>query len=249
VGYLVVGVDGSEQARRALAWALEEAVVRDLELRVVLVYAPGDQTSPYVRSYAFAPEAAAVERFGRRAAPRARSVPQRRGSRRNGSSRPRSRRCALLALEAAVSAGSGESSAGRGSPSRDRARSPRRRGDHARRRRRSPGAGPDPLRRAGRRAHRRLPRSRRVRRTAARLGVPAAGAARAVPGHDRAEPAQLTGPAPVAVLRSTRRWSRSPSRKLRARLELRHLDPLVGGVRLLDPAWADHDRRQPAAWK
>jgi nucleotide-binding universal stress UspA family protein len=63
VGYLVVGVDGSEQARRALAWALEEAAVRDLELRVVLVFAPGDNPSPYVRSYAFAAEAAAVERL------------------------------------------------------------------------------------------------------------------------------------------------------------------------------------------
>jgi nucleotide-binding universal stress UspA family protein len=62
VGYLVVGVDGSEQARRALAWALEEAAVHHLELRVVLVYAPGDETSPYVRSYAFASEAAAVDR-------------------------------------------------------------------------------------------------------------------------------------------------------------------------------------------
>jgi nucleotide-binding universal stress UspA family protein len=63
VGYLVVGVDGSEQARRALAWAFDEAAVRGLELRVVLVYAPGDETSPYVRSYAFASEAAAVERL------------------------------------------------------------------------------------------------------------------------------------------------------------------------------------------
>jgi nucleotide-binding universal stress UspA family protein len=63
VGYLVVGVDGSEQARRALHWALDEAGYRGLELRVVLVYAPGDETSPYVRSYAFTPEAVAVERL------------------------------------------------------------------------------------------------------------------------------------------------------------------------------------------
>jgi nucleotide-binding universal stress UspA family protein len=63
VGYLVVGVDGSEQARRALDWALDEAGYRGLELRVVLVYAPGDDTSPYVRSYAFASEAAAVDRL------------------------------------------------------------------------------------------------------------------------------------------------------------------------------------------
>ncbi len=63
MGYLVVGVDGSEQARRALAWALEEAAVRDVELRVVLVYAPGDEPSPYVRSYAFGSEAAATERL------------------------------------------------------------------------------------------------------------------------------------------------------------------------------------------
>jgi nucleotide-binding universal stress UspA family protein len=61
VGYLVVGVDGSDQARRALAWALEEAAVHHLQLRVVLVYAPGDETSPYVRSYAFASEAAALD--------------------------------------------------------------------------------------------------------------------------------------------------------------------------------------------
>jgi nucleotide-binding universal stress UspA family protein len=63
VGYLVVGVDGSDQARRALGWALEEAAVRDLELRVVLVYAPGDEPSPYVRSYAFGADAAATERL------------------------------------------------------------------------------------------------------------------------------------------------------------------------------------------
>lgn len=63
VGYLVVGVDSSEQARRALVWALEEAAVRSLELRVVLVYAPGDEPSPYVRSSAFAADAAVAERI------------------------------------------------------------------------------------------------------------------------------------------------------------------------------------------
>jgi nucleotide-binding universal stress UspA family protein len=63
VGHLVVGVDGSEQARRALDWALDEAGYRDLELRVVLVYAPGEEIGPYVRSYAFASEVAAAERL------------------------------------------------------------------------------------------------------------------------------------------------------------------------------------------
>lgn len=63
MSYLVVGVDGSEQARRALAWAFEEAALREVELRVVLVYAPGDEPSPYVRSYAFGADAAATERL------------------------------------------------------------------------------------------------------------------------------------------------------------------------------------------
>lgn len=63
MGYLVVGVDGSEQARRALVWAFEEAAMRGVELRVVLVYAPGDEPSPYVRSYAFGADAAATERL------------------------------------------------------------------------------------------------------------------------------------------------------------------------------------------
>jgi nucleotide-binding universal stress UspA family protein len=116
VGYLVVGVDGSEQARRALDWALEEAVVRDLELRVVLVYAPGDQTSPYVRSYAFTPETAATERFA--------DEGQRSREERASAARQQAERLVAAEVEAvraaraggvAVSAGSGESSAGRGS--------------------------------------------------------------------------------------------------------------------------------------
>jgi nucleotide-binding universal stress UspA family protein len=61
VSDLVVGVDGSEQARRALAWAVEEAAAHGVELRAVFVYPPGDETSPYVRSYAFIPDAAAAD--------------------------------------------------------------------------------------------------------------------------------------------------------------------------------------------
>jgi nucleotide-binding universal stress UspA family protein len=40
---IVVGFDGSTQAERALAWALEEARLRDADLEVVHVYRPPDQ--------------------------------------------------------------------------------------------------------------------------------------------------------------------------------------------------------------
>jgi nucleotide-binding universal stress UspA family protein len=61
VSHLVVGVDGSEQARRALAWAIDEAAAHGVELRAIFVYPPGDETSPYVRSYAFTTDAAAAD--------------------------------------------------------------------------------------------------------------------------------------------------------------------------------------------
>jgi nucleotide-binding universal stress UspA family protein len=54
VSHLVVGVDGSPQARRALLWAIDEARLRAVELWVVFAYPPGDDPSPYLRSYAFA---------------------------------------------------------------------------------------------------------------------------------------------------------------------------------------------------
>ena len=37
-GRVVVGVDGSERSRRALAWAAEEAAIRDVGLDVVLAW-------------------------------------------------------------------------------------------------------------------------------------------------------------------------------------------------------------------
>ncbi|HSP72048.1 MAG TPA: universal stress protein [Gaiellaceae bacterium] len=46
---IVVGVDGSEQSKRALAWALEEARLRGAELRVVHTFLyPGQAWPGYV---------------------------------------------------------------------------------------------------------------------------------------------------------------------------------------------------------
>jgi nucleotide-binding universal stress UspA family protein len=61
VSHVVVGVDGSAQSRAALAWAVGEAEAHGCELRAVFVYPPGDETSPYVRSYAFTTDAAAAQ--------------------------------------------------------------------------------------------------------------------------------------------------------------------------------------------
>jgi hypothetical protein len=75
VSHVVVGVDGSAQARAALAWAVGEAEAHGCELRAVFVYPPGDETSPYVRSYAFTTDAAAARpRSTRRACAPARSA-------------------------------------------------------------------------------------------------------------------------------------------------------------------------------
>lgn len=49
---IVVGVDGSDHARRALAWALEEGRVRQAEVEVVNAWHP-----PYVGAYPFDPAA------------------------------------------------------------------------------------------------------------------------------------------------------------------------------------------------
>jgi nucleotide-binding universal stress UspA family protein len=50
---IVVGVDGSERARRALLWALDEAELRQAELDVVLAWSNSMMfaSSPYVGAY------------------------------------------------------------------------------------------------------------------------------------------------------------------------------------------------------
>jgi len=45
---IVVGVDGSDQSRAALAWAAEEAGVRDTTLTVMFVYRPLEEGDPYL---------------------------------------------------------------------------------------------------------------------------------------------------------------------------------------------------------
>jgi len=50
MGGIVVGVDGSEQSSRALAWAVDEARVRGAHLTVVHAWLP-----PYVSGYPLAP--------------------------------------------------------------------------------------------------------------------------------------------------------------------------------------------------
>lgn len=54
MGYVVVGVDGSEESRRALAWAAADARRRGAPLRVVHAYEGPRQASPFAVSYAFA---------------------------------------------------------------------------------------------------------------------------------------------------------------------------------------------------
>lgn len=44
-GRIVVGIDGSEHAQRALRWALEDAAFRDAEVEVVHVYEAGPSWS------------------------------------------------------------------------------------------------------------------------------------------------------------------------------------------------------------
>ena len=55
---VVVGVDGSETARRALAWALEEGRARQAEVEVVNAWHP-----PYVGAYPYDPAALDLEVF------------------------------------------------------------------------------------------------------------------------------------------------------------------------------------------
>lgn len=55
---VVVGVDGSETARRALAWALEEGRARQAEVEVVNAWHP-----PYVGAYPYDPAALDLELF------------------------------------------------------------------------------------------------------------------------------------------------------------------------------------------
>jgi nucleotide-binding universal stress UspA family protein len=51
-GVVVVGIDGSEQSRRALAWAAEEAKLRGARLRVVHVWSYLAQTqAPFDPTY------------------------------------------------------------------------------------------------------------------------------------------------------------------------------------------------------
>lgn len=54
MGTIVVGVDGSEQSRQALAWAIEEARLRDVPVEAVYVY----EYTPSWHLYAYGPEGA-----------------------------------------------------------------------------------------------------------------------------------------------------------------------------------------------
>ena len=48
---IVVGVDGSPQSKKALAWAVEQARVHDATLEIVYAYGPPEDYNPYAQSY------------------------------------------------------------------------------------------------------------------------------------------------------------------------------------------------------
>jgi nucleotide-binding universal stress UspA family protein len=63
VGHILVGVDGSKESAEALRWAVDETRLRETTLVVLYAYGPLDDHDPYVRSYAFTPDADTAHRL------------------------------------------------------------------------------------------------------------------------------------------------------------------------------------------
>ncbi len=66
-GRVSVGVDGSPASRRALAWAVEEAGRRGVEVEVIGIYHPYDEPGPYGGTFMRIADPGSTERFRREA--------------------------------------------------------------------------------------------------------------------------------------------------------------------------------------
>jgi nucleotide-binding universal stress UspA family protein len=66
-GLVVVGVDGSASARRAVAWAVDHATRRGAEVELVAVYEPYDAPGPFGGEFMRLASPASEQRFRRRA--------------------------------------------------------------------------------------------------------------------------------------------------------------------------------------